>query len=189
MASRCSINAMPPSVSQFPAPNTCCTFERRTPPGDSSERHVCSVCGHIHYANPKIVVSTVCSLGGRILLCRRAIEPRRGYWAVPGGYLESGETSQAGALREAWEEARARIEIDRLLAVYDLPHAGQVQLVYRGALLDAAVSPGDESLETALFSWDEIPWRELAFPTVKWALTHARSVEDRVDFAPFGNMA
>lgn len=172
-----------------PTPKTCCQFLRRVPPGDTSERDVCSVCGHIHYGNPKIVVSTVCSLGGRILLCRRAIEPRHGFWAMPGGYLESGESSQSGALREAWEEARAKIAIERLLAVYDLPHAGQVQLVYRGVLLDANVSPGDESLETALFGWDDIPWDALAFPTVKWALTHARAVEGRVDFAPFGNMA
>lgn len=171
-----------------PPPKMCCRFERHVPAGDTSERDVCSVCGFIHYANPKVVVSTVCSLGGRILLCRRAIEPRRGYWAIPGGYLEAGEASQAGALREAWEEARARISIERLLAVYDLPHAGQVQLIYRGALLDANVAPGEESLETALFGWNEIPWGELAFPTVKWALTHARDVEGRTDFAPFGNM-
>jgi ADP-ribose pyrophosphatase YjhB (NUDIX family) len=120
-------------------------------------------------------------------MCRRAIEPRRGYWVVPGGYLETGETAQAGAIREAWEEARARIAIERLLAVYDLTHAGQVQLIYRGVLLDANVAPGEESLETALFSWDEIPWAELAWPTVKWALTHARAVEGRDDFAPFSN--
>lgn len=108
---------------------------------------------------------------------------------MPGGYLEAGEASQAGALREAWEEARARISIERLLAVYDLPHAGQVQLVYRGALLHPDVAPGEESLETALFAWDDIPWDELAFPTVRWALTHARAVEGQRDFAPFGNMA
>lgn len=121
-------------------------------------------------------------------MCRRAIEPRRGYWAVPGGYLETGETAQAGAMREAWEEARARISIERLLAVYDLTHAGQVQLIYRAALLDPDVAPGEESLETALFLWDEIPWNDLAFPTVKWALTHARSVEGQDGFAPFSNM-
>lgn len=169
------------------APKTCCSFERRTPHGDTNERDVCSVCGHIHYVNPKIVTSAVCSLDGRILLCRRAIEPRRGFWAMPGGYLEAGETAQAGAVREAWEEARARISIERLLAVYDLTHAGQVQLIYRGALLDGAFAPGEESLETALFSWEEIPWSDLAFPTVKWALTHARAVEGRNDFAPFSN--
>lgn len=92
-------------------------------------------------------------------------------------------------MREAWEEARARISIERLLAVYDLPHAGQVQLVYRGSLLHEDVSPGEESLETALFGWDQVPWTDLAFPTVKWALMHARGVEGRDDFAPFGNMS
>jgi ADP-ribose pyrophosphatase YjhB (NUDIX family) len=137
--------------------------------------------------NPKIVVSSVCSLGGRILLCRRAIEPRRGYWVVPGGYLEAGETAQAGAMREAWEEARARIAIERLLAVYDLTHAAQVQLIYRAELLSADVAPGEESLETALLAWDDIPWSDLAWPTVAWALKHAKSVEGRADFAPFSN--
>jgi ADP-ribose pyrophosphatase YjhB (NUDIX family) len=170
-------------------PKTCCTFERRAPAGDTHERDVCSVCGHIHYVNPKIVVSAVCSLDGRILLCRRAIEPRRGFWVAPGGYLEAGETAQAGAMREAWEEARARIRIDRLLAVYDLTHAAQVQLIYRAALLDPNVAPGEESLETALFRWDEIPWDALAWPTSRWALMHARESEGRDDFAPFSNMA
>jgi ADP-ribose pyrophosphatase YjhB (NUDIX family) len=121
-------------------------------------------------------------------MCRRAIEPRRGFWAIPGGYLEAGETAQAGASREAWEEARARILIERLLAVYDLPHAAQVQLIYRAELLSPDVAPGEESLETALFEWGDIPWAELAFPTVGWALTHARSVEGQADFAPFGNI-
>lgn len=121
-------------------------------------------------------------------MCRRAIEPRRGFWVVPGGYLETGETAQAGAIREAWEEAQARISIERLLAVYDLTHAGQVQLIYRGVLTDPHMAPGEESLETALFGWDDIPWGELAWPTVRWALTHARSVEGRDDFAPFSNM-
>ena len=171
------------------APRTCCNFERRVPPGDNAERDICSVCGHVHYVNPKIVVSAVCSLGGRILLCRRAIEPRRGFWVAPGGYLEAGETAQNGAMREAWEEARARIAIERLLAVYDLTHAGQVQLIYRGSLLNEDFAPGEESLETALFAWDEIPWAELAWPTVTWALTHARSVEGLADFAPFSNMS
>jgi ADP-ribose pyrophosphatase YjhB (NUDIX family) len=178
-----------PTLSRRPAaPRTCCSFERRVPPGDTAERDICSVCGHVHYVNPKVVVTAVCSLGGRILLCRRAIEPRRGFWVAPGGYLEAGETAQNGAMREAWEEARARISIERLLAVYDLTHAGQVQLIYRGALLNEDFAPGEESLETALFAWDEIPWTELAWPTVTWALTHARSVEGRSDFAPFSNM-
>jgi ADP-ribose pyrophosphatase YjhB (NUDIX family) len=172
-----------------PAPRTCCRFERRTPDGDATPRDVCSVCGHVHYVNPKVVVSAICSLGGRILLCRRAIEPRRGFWVAPGGYLEAGETAQAGAMREALEEAHARIEIDRLLAVYDLTHAAQVQLIYRATLLNADFKPGEESLETALFAWDEIPWNELAWPTSRWALTHARSVEGRDDFAPFSNLS
>ena len=168
-------------------PKTCCQFERRIPSGDTGLRDVCSVCGHIHYMNPKIVVSSVCSWNGQILLCRRAIEPRRGFWGLPGGYLEVGETAQAGAMREAREEANAAIEIDRLMAVYDLTHAGQVQIIYRARLLSDQMSPDDESLETALFSWADIPWAELAFPTVKWARTPARQCDGVADFAPFSN--
>ncbi|HAJ48703.1 MAG TPA: NUDIX hydrolase [Alphaproteobacteria bacterium] len=168
-------------------PRTCCQFTRAVPDGDSVVRDICSVCGHIHYVNPRIVVSAICSWGGRILLCRRAIEPRRGFWTPPGGFLEAGETAEAGALREALEEAEARIAIDRLLAVYDVVHAGQVQLVYRAQLLDGLFNPGPESLETKLFGWDDIPWAELAFPTSKWALTHARLVEGETEFAPFRN--
>lgn len=170
-----------------PTPQTCCTFVRRVPEGDTMERDVCAVCGNIHYVNPKIVVGSVCSWDGRILLCRRAIEPRRGFWTIPAGYLEEHETPEAGAAREAREEACADIRIDTLLAVYSVPRISQVQLIYRATLAKPDFAPGIESLETKLVAWDEILWGELAFPSVHWALTHHREVDGRDAFAPFGN--
>jgi ADP-ribose pyrophosphatase YjhB (NUDIX family) len=152
-------------------------LELRQPPGEDRDRHVCAACGTIHYQNPKVVVGSVCTLGSRILICRRAIEPRRGFWTLPAGFLELGETAEEGALREAWEEARARIEIEGLIAVYSVPRIGQVQLLYRARLLDPAVEPGPESLEVRLVGWDEVPWADLAFPTVHWVLERARELQ------------
>lgn len=146
------------------------------PEGDDRLRLVCPDCGFIAYENPKIVVGSVSTWEGRILLCRRAIEPSRGLWTLPAGYMELNETTAQGAMREAWEEARARITIDCLLAVYDLPRISQVQFIYRAVLPSPEIGAGPESLEVALFPWDEIPWDELAFPTVRWSLDewHAR---------------
>ena len=157
------------------------------PDGDTMERDVCATCGHVHYVNPKIVVGAVCSWHGRILLCRRAIEPRHGFWTMPAGYMEEGETPAEGAAREAWEEALAKIEIDRLLAVYAVPRISQVQLIFRAALAAPDFAPGTESLETKLFAWEEIPWETLAFPSVHWALKHHRESAGISDFAPFEN--
>jgi ADP-ribose pyrophosphatase YjhB (NUDIX family) len=148
--------------------------ELRVPAGDDRARSVCPACGTIHYVNPKIVVGSVCTIGERLLLCRRAIEPRRGFWTIPAGYLELGESAEAGALREAWEEARARIELEGLLAVYSVERIGQVQLLYKARLLHEDVAAGPESLEVQLVGWEEIPWEDLAFPTVRWILEHAR---------------
>lgn len=173
----------------MPPPKTCCTFERRVPDGDSLERDVCAVCGHVHYVNPKIVVGAVCSWDGRILLCKRAIEPRLGFWTIPAGYLEEHETPDEGARREAFEEAQAKIEIDALLAVYAVARISQVQLIYRARLAAPEFAPGVESLETKLVAWDEIPWNDLAFPSVHWALKHHRESLERAVFAPFGNPA
>lgn len=143
------------------------------PADDDRERHVCGSCGTIHYHNPKVVVGAVCTWGERLLLCRRAIEPRAGFWTIPAGYMELGETAEEGAMREAWEEARARIAIDGLLAVYSVRRIDQVQLLYRARLLDPEVAPGPESLEVRLLGWHEIPWEDLAFPTVHWVLRRA----------------
>ena len=160
--------------------STCgAEVELRVPAGDDRERVVCPACGTVHYQNPKIVVGSVCLLGERLLLCRRAIPPRRGFWTIPAGYLELGESAEAGALREAWEEARARIELEGLMAVYSVERIGQVQLLYRARLLHEDVAAGPESLEVRLVGWDEVPWDELAFPTVRWILDHARSLQAR----------
>lgn len=148
--------------------------ERRTPPGDDRPRAVCPACGHVHYENPLVVVGTVCLAGGRVLLCRRAIEPRRGLWTIPAGYLELGETLEEGARREAFEEARVVPALDGLLAVFSLPHIGQVQTMFLGRLDEAVAEPGPETLEVGFFRFDEIPWEELAFPTVRRVLEIAR---------------
>jgi ADP-ribose pyrophosphatase YjhB (NUDIX family) len=150
-------------------------FEQRIPEGDSRSRLVCRECGFIAYENPKIVVGAVCTWNNRVLLCRRAINPRSGFWTLPAGYLELNETSVDGARREAWEEARATIEIDRLLAVYNIPRLSQVQLIYLARLLSAKIAAGPESIEVSLFPWQAIPWNEIAFPSVRWALNHFRA--------------
>jgi ADP-ribose pyrophosphatase YjhB (NUDIX family) len=157
------------------------------PEGDNRPRLVCAECGYIAYENPKIVVGSVTRWGDRLLLCRRAIEPRRGFWTLPAGYLELHEDSGAGARREALEEACARIEIEGLLAVYDIPRISQVQLIYRARLLDEEVAAGPESLEVRLFAWDEIPWDDLAFPSVRWALEHYFEATRTGDLATRGN--
>ncbi|MFN8642974.1 MAG: NUDIX hydrolase [Candidatus Binatia bacterium] len=162
-------------------------FVRRVPSGDNRERLVCDSCGFVSYENPKVVVGSVCTWGDRILLCKRAIEPRRGFWTLPAGYLEAREATAVGAAREAYEEALARIEIDALLAVYSIPRISQVQVIYRARLLSPEVAAGPESEAVGLFTWDEIPWQELAFPSVRWALEHFREVREQREFAARAN--
>lgn len=145
-------------------------FVRRIPQGDERERLVCGDCGHVAYENPKIVVGSVVAEAGRILLCRRAIEPRHGFWTLPAGYMELGETTEEGARREAWEEARAKLELDGILAIYSIARIGQVQIIYRAHLAEPGFAAGPESLDVRFFAWEEIPWDELAFPSVRWSL-------------------
>ncbi len=146
-------------------------FEHRVPEGDNRERAICADCGFIDYQNPKVVVGSVVVSDGKILMCRRAIEPRRGFWTLPAGYLELGETLQEGAAREAMEEAAADIRLDGILGVFSIARIGQVQVIFRARFADGPVfAPGPESLEVALFAWDDIPWNEIAFPSVHWAL-------------------
>jgi ADP-ribose pyrophosphatase YjhB (NUDIX family) len=164
-------------------------FRLQAPPGDERERRVCARCAFIDYVNPRIVVGSVVTADGPdgeplILFCRRAIEPRLGFWTLPAGFMETGETVRAAAMREAREEANAEIEIDALLAVYDVPHISQVQMMFR-ARLTSAVAPGPESLEVALLKWADIPWDDLAFPSVRWALDHWRESLGRTGFPPF----
>jgi ADP-ribose pyrophosphatase YjhB (NUDIX family) len=156
---------------------------RAVPQGDNRERMICAECGFVLYDNPKIVVGSVVRWGNQILMCRRSIHPRRGYWTLPAGYLELNESTSTGAEREAWEEAQARIEIEGLLAIYDIPRISQVQLIYRARLIDEAVAAGPESLEVALFHWDDIPWDNIAFPSVRWALHHEREARASGDFS------
>lgn len=169
-------------------------FERRIPDGDTLERQICRTCGFVDYQNPRIVVGSVVRHQGKILLCRRAIEPRRGYWTIPAGYLELHETPEDGARREAHEEAMAELALGELLAVYSVPHLSQVQLIWRAEFQKKddqglLFSPGPESLETELFSFDEIPWDDLAFPTVHWMLKHERQVQADGYRGPFSNPA
>src|SRR5471030_681487 len=149
------------------------SFERRIPEGDDRERMICVDCGHVDYQNPKVVVGTVVVSGGEILMCRSAIEPRRGFWTLPAGYLELGETLEEGAAREAMEEAAATIRIDGILGIFSVARIGQVQVIFRGRFAGAGApvfAAGPESLEVDLFAWDRIPWNDVAFPTVHWAL-------------------
>ena len=162
-------------------------FEPKTPPGDTHERLVCAACGFVDYRNPKIVVGSVALQGDKLLLCRRAIDPRKGFWTLPAGFLEIGETAEEGARREAMEEAGARLEIDRLLAVYSVPRISQVQIMYRARIVNRDIEAGPESAEIGLFAWEDIPWTDIAFPTVGWALRHYRETLGKTDFAPFSN--
>lgn len=159
-------------------------FSVQVPEGDDREREICGRCGFVNYENPKIVVGSVATWEDRILLCRRAIKPRIGYWTLPAGYLELNESAESGALREAWEEARARLVIDQLLATYAITRISQVQLIYRARLSSPEIAAGPESLEVGLFAWEQIPFDEIAFPSVHWALEHFRETADQAYFAP-----
>lgn len=136
------------------------------PPDDNRERHVCEHCGHIHYQNPRIIVCSIPTWENKVLLCKRAIEPRMGLWTLPGGFMENGETTQDAAMRETSEEACASIVVHELYSLFNVAHIDQVHLFYRATLLGPDFAPGAESLEVALFSAEEVPWHELAFPAV-----------------------
>lgn len=136
------------------------------PSGDSRERHVCSNCGFIHYINPRIIAGTVPVYEGRILLCRRAIEPRKHFWTLPAGFMECGETVEEAAARETWEEAEARVHLKGLYTIFNLPHISQVYMFFLSDVIDGQYGVGEESLETELFDEKDIPWQELAFPTI-----------------------
>jgi ADP-ribose pyrophosphatase YjhB (NUDIX family) len=152
----------------------------RIPEGDDRPRMTCLDCGFIRYDNPKIVVGAICTWEDRILMCKRAIEPRIGYWTIPAGYLELNETAAEGAAREVKEEACATVEIDRLLGVYEIPRISHVYMIYGATLHEPKYAPGYESLDVALLGWDDIPWDELAFPSITWALERYREGIDDV---------
>lgn len=142
------------------------------PPGDDRPRAVCPNCGHVQYVNPKLIVGCLAEFDGKLLLCKRAIAPRSGYWTLPAGFMELHETTAEGAARETHEEACARVEKLSLYTVINVPHISQVYLIYRGTLVDGKHAPGTESLETALIAPADIPWDTLAFPTMRCTLQH-----------------
>lgn len=155
----------------------------QTPPGDSRPRHICSRCQHIHYENPRLVVGCIAEFDNRILLCRRAIEPRRNYWTLPGGFMENSETTSQGALRETLEEAGATVIIDAPFAMVNIAHINQVHLFYRGRLETPNYTAGEESLEVRLVALPDIPWEELAFRSVTVCLQHYLADRQRGEFS------
>ena len=168
------------------------SFERIIPEGDNRERMVCSDCGYVAYQNPKVVVGSVVVSDNRILMCRRAIEPRKGFWTLPAGYMELGETLEEGAMREALEEAEAVIAIDGILGVFSIARIGQVQVIFRARFVDPdppVFAPGPESLDVRLFGADQLPWDEIAFPSVHWALNAWRESAAGPLGKPAGNPA
>jgi len=142
------------------------TLELRVPEGDTLQRRVCATCGTIHYENPKVVTGCLPVWSDRVLLCKRAIEPRYGLWTLPAGFLENGETLASGAARETLEEADARVEVLDLYTVISLPQINQVYMMFRATLVDLGFGPGTESLDVRLFDESEIPWEQLAFRTI-----------------------
>lgn len=146
--------------------------EQRIPEGDDRERHVCATCSTIHYVNPRIITGCLPVHEDKVLLCKRAIEPRHGFWTLPAGFMENGETTLQGALRESWEEAKAEIEVQGLYTLFNVPYIDQVYFFYLGKLANLNFGPGVESLEVELFSEDNIPWDELAFPVVRKTLEY-----------------
>ena len=144
----------------------------RVPTGDNRPRYICDDCDHIHYQNPRIIAGTLPIWQDQVLLCKRAIAPRQGYWTLPAGFLENSETIAAGAARETMEEANARVSDMRLYTVFSLPHISQVYTFFRANLMGPNYSSGPESLEVELFSEQDIPWDELAFPVINQTLQH-----------------
>ena len=157
----------------------------KVPEGDNLPRYICDSCGMIHYQNPKIVAGCIPEWEGRILLCRRAIQPRHGLWTIPAGFMENSETVEQAAARETREEACAKINIAGLYGIYNIPHVSQVYMIFRGALADGAFAPGVESLETALYEEADIPWSEIAFPVVNNVLKRYFRDRQHGDFATF----
>jgi len=148
------------------------------PEGDDRLRLTCPDCGYIAYENPKVVVGAVCVWEDKFLLCKRAIPPKLGYWTIPAGYLELNETFAEGAAREAWEEAETRINITGVLGVYEIPRISQIYVIHRAEMMTSDFGAGPESQEVKLVDWADIPWDDLAFPSVTWALKHYRSGAD-----------
>jgi ADP-ribose pyrophosphatase YjhB (NUDIX family) len=157
--------------------NCASAVVKRVPPGDNLPRWVCDQCGEIHYENPRVVVGSIPEFEGKVLLCRRAIEPRYGYWTLPAGFMENGESTAQAALRETLEEAGAQVELGAPFSMISVPHVNQVHLFYRARLRELDFKAGEETLEVALWEEARIPWNEIAFRTV--GLTLKRWFADR----------
>lgn len=158
------------------------TVDHIIPEGDNRHRYVCGSCEIIHYQNPRIIAGCLPIFEDKVLLCKRAIEPRSGYWTLPAGFLENGETTAIGAMRETLEEANATVAIDDLYTVFSLPHISQVYMFFKATMPEPAFSAGVESLEVKLFEEHEIPWKELSFPVITQTLEHYFSDRKQGDF-------
>jgi ADP-ribose pyrophosphatase YjhB (NUDIX family) len=163
---------------------SCHNFELQSIIGDEHQRLVCLNCGEINYKNPKIVTGSLILHKNKFLLCKRAIEPSKSLWTIPAGYLEENETVETGALREAYEEASAKITIDRLFSIFSLKKINQIQIIYLAHLNDEHFAPGIESLDVKLFEYKNLPWNEMAFPSVKWIFELYKSYKNG-DNLPF----
>jgi len=159
------------------------SVELKIPVGDNLPRYVCNSCGQIHYQNPKIVTGCIPEWQDKILLCKRAIEPRKGLWTLPAGFMENKETTSEAAVRETWEEANAKVETISLYALFNIPHISQVYIMFRARMLDTEFGPGAESLEVELFDEHNIPWESLAFPVIKETLLRYYQDKNNGQFA------
>jgi len=148
------------------------TLVLRTPLDDDRPRHICEQCDTIHYQNPRIIAGCLPIFEDKVLLCRRSIEPRQGYWTLPAGFMENAESVEQAALRESWEEAHANITLHELYTLFSIPHINQVYMLFKGELNDLNFSAGSESLEVRLFTEEEIPWQQLAFPSIHKTLKY-----------------
>ena len=144
----------------------------KIPLGDQNARKVCTHCGTIHYVNPKVICGALAIWDDKVLLCRRAIEPRYGLWTLPAGYMELFETMEQGAARETREESEAEVEIENLYCMYNIPRIGQIYVLFKTKIIDGKFGAGEETIESRLFEEHEIPWGELAFPSVERTLRH-----------------
>lgn len=148
------------------------TTAEKIPLGDHQVRRVCTQCSYIHYVNPKVICGALALWENKVLLCRRAIEPRYGLWTLPAGYMELFETMEQGAARETREEAEAEVEIQQLYCMYNIPRIGQIYVLFKADLIEGKFGAGEETIESRLFAEDEIPWNDLAFPSVERTLQH-----------------
>lgn len=148
------------------------TTAEKIPLGDHQVRRVCTQCSYIHYVNPKVICGALALWENKVLLCRRAIEPRYGLWTLPAGYMELFETMEQGAARETREEAEAEVEIQQLYCMYNIPRIGQIYVLFKADLIEGKFGAGEETIESRLFAEDEIPWNDLAFPSVERTLRH-----------------